>query len=126
MGAKKKWEKEDEEAKKYGQQPIFSNFTEERAKAEVMKQEIMDSLKAEFEAKMAAMEERWASQTVKEMVPLASPGARRSSCTSAPYEASPIDKLPGPAQCKMQIKFTTMNFSMDAAFGQVWPSPRGN
>src|SRR6266540_2650702 len=50
-----------------------------RAKAEVMKQEIMDSLKAEFEAKMAAMEERLASQTVKEMVPLASPRAHRSS-----------------------------------------------
>ena len=148
-GCKKKWAKEDEEAEKYGQQPIFSDFTEERgrnwcrarvkvtptgecvwltpeeeevykkmvglkeqasqgsfvpqrerdilseaigtkeptgctrglgnlaswgkafsgdkdewrrqkkrAKAEVMKQEIMDSLRAEFEAKMAAMEER--------------------------------------------------------------------
>ena len=32
-----------------------------RAKAEVMKQEIMDSLKADFEAKMAAMEERLSS-----------------------------------------------------------------
>ena len=30
-----------------------------------MKQEIMDSLKAEFEAKMATMEDRLASQTVK-------------------------------------------------------------
>src|SRR6266540_1446347 len=86
---------------------------------EVMKQEIMDSLKVVFEAKMAAMEESWASQTVKETVPLA-------SCASAPYEASPIDTLHGPAQCKLQIKFAKMNFSMDAAFGQVWPSPPGN
>ena len=50
---------------------VFSGDKDERrrqrkrAKAEVMKQEIMDSLKAEFEAKMAAMEERLASQTVK-------------------------------------------------------------
>ena len=86
----------------------------------------MNSLKADFEAKMAAMEERLSSQTIKEMVPLVSPGARRNSCASAPYEASPIDKLPGAAQCKMQIKFTTINFSMDTAFGQVWPSPPGN
>ena len=93
-----------------------------RAKAELMKLEIMNSLKADFKAKMMAMEERLSSQTIKEMVPLASTGARRSSCASAPYEPSPIDILHGPAQCKLQIKFSMMNFSMDAAFGQVWPS----
>ena len=91
-----------------------------------MKQEMMDSLKVDFETKMAAIEERLASQTVKETVPLASPNAHRSSCASAPYEASPIDILRGPAQCKLQIKFATMNFSMDMVFGQVWPSPPGN
>src|SRR5438105_3735797 len=86
----------------------------------------MDSLKVDFEAQMAVMEERLVSQTVKETVPLVSPRAHRSSCASAPYEASPIDTLHGPAQCKLQIKFTTMIFSMDAVFGQVWPSPLGN
>jgi len=86
----------------------------------------MDSLKAEFEAKMATMEERLASQTVKETVLLASPRAHLSNFTSTHYETSPIDTLRGPAQCKLQIKFATMNFSMDAAFGQVWPSPPGN
>ena len=30
MGAKKKWVKEDEEAEKYGHQPLFSDFTGER------------------------------------------------------------------------------------------------
>jgi len=88
-----------------------------------MKQEIIDSLKADFEAQMATMEERLASQTVKETVPLASPHAHRSSCASVPYEASPINTLPSPAQCKMQTKFATMNFSMDAVFG---PSPPSN
>ena len=82
-----------------------------------MKQEIMESLKLDFEAKIAALEDRLASQMVKETVPLASSRAHRSSCASVPYEASPIDTLHGPAQCKLQIKFATMNFSMDAAFG---------
>src|SRR5436190_10931976 len=86
----------------------------------------MNSLKADFQAQMMAMEERLSPQTIKETVPLASPGARWSSCALAPDEPSPIGKLSGPAQCKMQIKFTTMNFSMDTAFGQVWPSPPGN
>src|SRR6266498_447173 len=30
VGAKKKWAKEDEEAEKYGQQPMLSNFTDDR------------------------------------------------------------------------------------------------
>ncbi len=30
VGAKKKWAKEDEEAEKYGQQPMFSGFTDDR------------------------------------------------------------------------------------------------
>ena len=30
VGAKKKWAKEDEEVEKYGQQPMFSNFTDDR------------------------------------------------------------------------------------------------
>ena len=30
MGAKKKWAKEDEEAKKYGQQPMFSDFIDDQ------------------------------------------------------------------------------------------------
>ena len=166
MGAKKKWVKEDEKAEKYGQQPMFSDFTDDRirhwcrartkvtpsgecvwrtpedeevyrrmvslneqasqgsfvphwekdilseaigtkeptrctrglknlaswgkafsgdteesrrqrkrAKVELMKLEIMNSLKANFEAKMVAMKERLSFQTIKETVPLASSGA---------------------------------------------------
>ena len=39
-----------------------------------MKQEIMNSLKADFEAQMMAIEQRLSSQTIKEMVPVEKPG----------------------------------------------------
>ena len=91
-----------------------------------MKQEIMGSLKAKFEAQFQAMEQRLSSQTIRETGADVSQGGRRSSCASAPDEASPIDRLTAPAKCSMQIKFATMNFSMDAAFGRVFPSPPGN
>ena len=225
VGAKRKWEKEDEEAEKYGVQPAFSDFSDERIRqwcrartkpsasggmvwhsseeeevykrmvelneqasqgsfvplrekdilstaigtkeptgrtrgvgnlatwgkafvgdrfesrmrrrmakkderAQAMKEEIKLELQAEYQAdfqrQLRALEERLASQSRQEMGPAASHGARRSSCASAPDDGShPIDSLTGPAQCIMQIKFATMDFSMDAAYGRVFPSPPG-
>ena len=97
-----------------------------RAKAERMKEEIINSVKADFEAQIRAMEARLSASHVDEAWVTQSSGARCSSCTSAPDDASsPLDHLAGPARCIMKVQFATTNFAMDAAYGEVYPSPPG-
>ena len=91
-----------------------------------MKEEIISSVKAEFDAQLRAMEARLSASHVDEARVNESPGARRSNCASAPDDAScPLDSLPGPARCTMEVQFATTNYAMDAAYGEVWPSPPG-
>ena len=106
--------------------PQEAKREKKRAKAERMKEEIMSSVRAEFQAQMRAMEARLSASHVDEARGTLSPGARRSSCASAPDDPScPLDSLPGPARCTLKVQFATTNFAMDAAYGEVWPSPPG-
>ena len=106
--------------------PQEAKREKKRAKAERMKEEIISSVKAEFDAQLRAMEARLLASHVDEARVIQSPGACRSSCASAPDEAScPLDSLPGPARCTLKVQFATTNFAMDTAYGEVWPSPPG-